>query len=104
MGVYSWRVNDVAIALAYVMVCLCNPDNKRAGFVGGTTIRETALMAAAYFAHGFLSQYELQPAERAMVWRLAACRLATSATMGWYSWSLDPANEYLKYHATPAWE
>lgn len=39
-----------------------------------------------------------------MVWKLAACRLATSATMGWYSWALDPANEYLKYHATPAWE
>ena len=39
-----------------------------------------------------------------MVWKLAACRLATSATMGWYSWALDPENEYLKYHATPAWE
>jgi hypothetical protein len=24
--------------------------------------------------------------------------------MGWYSISLDPSNEYLKYHATPAWE
>jgi hypothetical protein len=29
---------------------------------------------------------------------------ARAATMGWYSWSLDPSNEYLKYHATPAWE
>ena len=39
-----------------------------------------------------------------MIWKLSSCRLATSATMGWYSWALDPQNEYLKYHATPAWE
>lgn len=39
-----------------------------------------------------------------MVWKLAACRLATSATMGWYSWTLDRSNDYLIYHATPAWE
>ena len=48
--------------------------------------------------------YPLQPAERAVIWKLSSCRLATSATMGWYSWALDPQNEYLKYHATPAWE
>lgn len=39
-----------------------------------------------------------------MIWKLASCRLATSATMGWYSYAQDPTNEYLKYHATPAWE
>lgn len=106
-AVHSWRVNDVAIAMAYVMVCIANPENKRAGFgaVGGDGPQHPeALLAAAHFLAGFESTYPLQPAERAMVWKLASCRLATSATMGWYSWSLDPTNEYLKYHATPAWE
>ena len=36
-AVYSWRVNDVAIAMAYVMVCLCNPANKRGGFGAGSS-------------------------------------------------------------------
>ena len=31
-SVHSWRVNDVAIAMAYVMVCMANAENKRAGF------------------------------------------------------------------------
>jgi hydroxylysine kinase len=95
-AVHSWRVNDVAIAMAYVMVCIANPENKRAGFEEGTDKPES-LLAAAHFLAGFESNYPLQPTERAMVWKLASCRLATSATMGWYSWALDPTNEYLKY-------
>lgn len=105
-AVHSWRVNDVAIAMAYVMVCIANPENKRAGFAvaGDGPQYPESLVAAAHFLAGFESTYPLQDLERAMVWKLASCRLATSATMGWYSWALDPTNEYLKYHATPAWE
>lgn len=61
-AVHSWRVNDVAIALAYVMVCICNPENKRSGFGDDTAI--TALEAAAHFLQGFLSMYPLQPPVR----------------------------------------
>eukprot|EP01043_Picozoa_sp_COSAG02_P026015 COSAG02_NODE_1484_length_12382_cov_6.377758_3_plen_328_part_00 len=105
-AVHSWRVNDVAIAMAYVMVCVSNPENKRAGFAaaGDEEQYPESLLAAAHFLAGFESTYPLHDLERAMVWKLASCRLATSATMGWYSWALDPTNEYLKYHATPAWE
>jgi len=101
-SVVSWRVNDVAIAMAYVMVCVSNSENKRSGLEH--SVHPEAMLAAAHFLAGFEAAYPLLPIEHAMVWKLAACRLATSATMGWYSWALDPANEYLKYHATPAWE
>ena len=49
-AVHSWRVNDVAIAMAYVMVCICNPENKRSGFAGDAA---ESLLAAAHFLHGF---------------------------------------------------
>lgn len=66
-----------------------NAENARAGFGGGaSSVRmpesvaalpnAAAVEAAAHFLAGFLSCYPLQPAERSMVWRLAACRLATS--------------------------
>lgn len=34
---------------------------------------------------------------------LVACRLACSATMGTYSYTKDPTNEYLLEHSKPAW-
>merc|ERR1712154_335061 len=49
-SVHSWRVNDVAIAMAYVMVCMANPENKRFGFED--TMHPETLMAAAYFLAG----------------------------------------------------
>eukprot|EP00927_Polykrikos_kofoidii_P023530 TRINITY_DN2164_c0_g2_i1.p1 TRINITY_DN2164_c0_g2~~TRINITY_DN2164_c0_g2_i1.p1 ORF type:complete len:378 (+),score=60.08 TRINITY_DN2164_c0_g2_i1:72-1205(+) len=101
-SVHTWRVNDLAIAMAYVMICLSNPENKRAGFEEFGQV--DSLVAAAHFLVGFESIYPLLPTERAMVWKLASCRLATSGTMGWYAWAMDPSNEYLKYHAKPAWE
>jgi Ser/Thr protein kinase RdoA (MazF antagonist) len=46
----SWRVNDVAIAMAYVMVCISNTENKRSGFE--VSAQPEALLAAAHFLAG----------------------------------------------------
>eukprot|EP00929_Paragymnodinium_shiwhaense_P122539 TRINITY_DN95382_c0_g1_i1.p1 TRINITY_DN95382_c0_g1~~TRINITY_DN95382_c0_g1_i1.p1 ORF type:complete len:377 (+),score=83.56 TRINITY_DN95382_c0_g1_i1:78-1208(+) len=109
-AIYSWRVNDVAIALAYAMITLSNPDNKRSGFAG----EQHQVEGMTYFFQGVLDEYPLlTEAEVAVLPYLASCRLATSATLGWYSYKESVAAQpdmpeerrnYLLYHARPAWE
>jgi Ser/Thr protein kinase RdoA (MazF antagonist) len=103
-SVRSWRVNDVAIALAYLFVMLhrTKPAMKTSGFEsksGG----DLAIEAVSYFMQGVSRVYELTSLEMFLIPVLAACRLSISGTMGSYSYSLDPTNEYLKEHAEPAW-
>ena len=50
-----------------------------------------------------MAAYPLLPAEQEALLTLVACRLSTSAAMGAYSFSLEPENAYLQYHAEPAW-
>jgi hypothetical protein len=58
--------------------------------------------AAVAFYRGFNKVMPLRPREKEVVFGLALCRLAMSATLGAYSRSQEPDNAYLGLHATPA--
>ena len=62
-----------------------------------------AFAAAANVLRGFTQEYPLNAAERKHVHTLVCARLACSATLGAYSYSQDPGNEYLLLHAEPCW-
>ena len=76
--VYSWRVNDVAIGAAYVMVNLCTPENSREGF--STRGDHVAVQGVQKFVEGFLQQSTLSKDECRALPHLIAARLATSFT------------------------
>ena len=86
---HSWRVNDVAVGAAYVMVTLCTPENETDGFLADDSYK--ALEGARAFVKGVRSQYELTEAELAALPYLVVARLATSFTMGWVSYKASAA-------------
>ncbi len=88
--VYSNVVNDLSICMAYMM--LKPPKNS------------TPLIAACAVLTGFSKVFKLNQVERSSLRLLIACRLATSVTLGAFSISQDPSNEYLKLHAKPGRE
>ena len=156
-SVRSWRVNDIAIAVAYLFVMLHRtiPHIKTDKFSSKDS-QNLAIEALSYFMDGVSRVYDLSALEVSLIPVLAACRLSISGryfgtrhlkslstflhriltssssssssssshdlfelvllssansqnspphtgTMGSYSYSLDPTNEYLKEHAEPAW-
>jgi Ser/Thr protein kinase RdoA (MazF antagonist) len=74
-------VNELAIAMCYASVTPGNASDP----VG----------AAAAVYGGYCTEAALTPDEDAVVALLACCRLVCSVTMGAYSFSKDPTNEYL---------
>lgn len=92
--VRSFRVNDVAIAMAYAMISAYGKRLEgRNGFA-----------AAAALLKGFCAAYSLTDLELSLLPLLVRCRLALSVTYGAYSIQQDPGNaEYLSLHAQPAW-
>eukprot|EP00947_MAST-08B_sp_MAST-8B-sp1_P001726 g1726.t1 len=88
--VHSYRVNDVAIGMAYSMVTKYG--------------QEAPFEAPMAFFRGFAGQYPVDDLERELLWILVACRLAISTTCGALSQQKDPDNEYLKLHAEPGWK
>ena len=70
-----------------------------------TTYGKTShsLSALCSFLRGYALAYPLSPIERKHLITLVCCRLACSATLGAYSYSQDPSNEYLLLHAEPCW-
>ena len=62
------------------------------------------MSAAAALLRGFQSVKPLLPVERKHLVLLLTCRLACSATLGAYSYQLNPENKYLLLHAEPAWK
>mmetsp|Transcript_28360 Transcript_28360/g.59849 ORF Transcript_28360/g.59849 Transcript_28360/m.59849 type:complete len:371 (+) Transcript_28360:39-1151(+) len=85
--VRTWRVNEIAISMAYIML------NKR------DILRDASLLLRGYAKECLLSGDEVQ-----VLRTLVACRLACSATMSAYSASKDPTNEYLLITQEPGWE
>mmetsp|Transcript_64542 Transcript_64542/g.179056 ORF Transcript_64542/g.179056 Transcript_64542/m.179056 type:complete len:134 (+) Transcript_64542:134-535(+) len=76
--VYTWRINELAIAMAYSMVSSwATADNER-----------HCVDAAACVLRGFAATYRVGPTELALLRILTACRLACSYTMGMYVWVL----------------
>lgn len=63
-----------------------------------------SLAAAAAMLRGYHLVYPLMDVERQHLHLLAACRLACSVTLGAYSYQQNPGNEYLLFHAEPAWK
>lgn len=63
-----------------------------------------SLSAAASFLRGYNSVKRLTEDEKRFLPLLIACRLSCSATLGAYSYSQNPGNEYLLLHSKPAWE
>eukprot|EP00948_MAST-09A_sp_MAST-9A-sp1_P003127 g3127.t1 len=88
--VYSYKVCDLAISMAYMTLT-------QKGRVDPFGICTSFLQGYSAKAKTVLSGVELS-----ILPCLVACRLATSYTMGCYSYSLDPGNEYLLFHAEPA--
>eukprot|EP00301_Raphidiophrys_heterophryoidea_P003591 c11617_g1_i1.p1 GENE.c11617_g1_i1~~c11617_g1_i1.p1 ORF type:complete len:147 (-),score=29.04 c11617_g1_i1:515-955(-) len=98
-SVFSWRVADVAIAMAYAAVTVMTPHNKFTGYESPNR----AAQACEQVIAGFLSDYSLTQEELAVVDILCVGRLVTSGVIGWFSFSQNPTNLYLKKHSEPAW-
>ena len=96
--VYTMRVNEVAIAMAYAMVSTVAKDAVAAGAPEGVVECAFALLA------GFASVVPLTAAEIDVLPTLVAARLAISVTMGAYSYAKEPENKYLLVHAQPGWD
>lgn len=87
-AVHTWRVNEIAIALAYALLSpygLQHPSATWACLLGG------------YCVVNPLTGVELTHLRT-----LVAVRLSISISVGAFSISKDPSNEYLKLHAVPA--
>ena len=63
-----------------------------------------SISAACAILRGFHHVYPLSAQEQKHLRLLVACRLATSATFGNYSYKQNPTNKYLLLHAKPAWD
>lgn len=99
--VYSPRVNDLAIGIAYMLIAsVTEPEDPTSRRV---TRPLDPIEAAAAFYGGYASCTPLTIAEKQVLHTLVACRLAISFTFGMYSFSQDPTNEYLLMHAQPAY-
>jgi hypothetical protein len=87
----SWRVLEISVALAYSLLSVYAKPGR-------------SLAAAAAMLRGYHSVYPITDVERQHLHLLVACRLACSVTLGAYSYQQNPENEYLLFHAEPAWK
>lgn len=83
---HSWLVNEVAIALTYVMMEKENP-----------------LEIAVEFIKGYHSVMPLQERELDILYHLIAARLCTSVCNSAYAKTLKPDSEYITISEQPAW-
>jgi inosine triphosphate pyrophosphatase len=88
---YSWRILDLSVAMAYSMLTTYGQKGR-------------SVSAAAAMLRGYNSVYPVTNLELQHLHLLVACRLACSCTLGAYSFSQNPENEYLLLHAQPAWD
>ena len=65
--------------------------------------RGRSISALAAMVRGYNSVYPLLEVEMDCLHLFMACRLATSVTLGAYSYQQNPGNEYLLFHAEPGW-
>ena len=84
--VYSYRVCDIAIAMAYACIG-----------------KEDLFSLPGSILAGYQSSFPLSDAEFDLLYYLMIARMAQSATMGSYAYAQNP-DEYLLVHAAPAWK
>jgi len=84
-------VFELAIAIVYSM--------------SQTSQTQDALDACGHMVAGYLSrrQRALTRAERAALWPCVAARFAQSLTMGEYTYTIDPTNDYVLTSAKRGW-
>lgn len=92
-AVFTWSVNEVAIAMAY---CVLNPS----GLVD-PLLSMGSLLLGYLVARGSESGGLTQREERSLL-PLMCVRLSISIMVGSYSIREEPQNEYLNIHARPA--
>ncbi|KNC51207.1 uncharacterized protein AMSG_11990 [Thecamonas trahens ATCC 50062] len=103
--VYSKRVYELAILMAYTML----PSRALLDDASHTDEAESArLVAAAHavytgYADAVADSAPITDLERSLLFTLVRSRLAQSVTMSAYSFSKDPTNEYLLVTARPGW-
>jgi len=96
--VRTWRVNEIAITAAYVLIML--QYDRRAD----APEPPDAASALATLIRSYNEHMPLTEDEWAVLPTLISCRLATSLSVGAYSSSKDPDNEYLKLTLVPGWK
>eukprot|EP01034_Spumella_vulgaris_P021428 gene21428-27458_t len=87
-AVHTWSVNEVAIAMAYALITSFGQ------------LQPYLALAALLF--GYVQNRRLSEEELRVLPVLIATRLSISISVGAYSISKEPENEYLKLHALPA--
>jgi Ser/Thr protein kinase RdoA (MazF antagonist) len=86
-AVHTWRVNELAIAMAYALLTSYGRENQY-------------LALGGLFA-GYTSLHQLTDAELDCLSTLIQVRLSISVMVGACAISKEPENEYLKLHAVP---
>lgn len=84
---YSWIINELAIALSYVMMD-----------------KEDPLAIAAPLISGYQSVFSLNEQELDILYYLVAARLCTSVCNSAYAKTLKPDSEYITISEKPAWD
>lgn len=84
---HTWLINEVAVALTYVMMG-----------------KEHPLEIAAYLIEGYHKSNPLKEEELDILYYLVAARLCTSVCNSAYAKKLKPDSEYITVSEKPAWE
>lgn len=106
-SVYTWTINDIAIAICYALISEYGRNNaiSTITFLLGElpiSLSRGHNITRIFYIGGYLSQLSLTKQELKHLKVLIACRLSISISVGAYSIYKDPTNEYLKLHAIPA--
>lgn len=101
--VHSWLVNEIAIAAAYVIIggWAGRLSEKELGEIESKDYAPSWIDNCTELIRGYETGIKLEKNEREIIYTLIQCRIATSVTLGAYSISKDPTNEYLKLHSKP---
>ncbi|KAK3244720.1 hypothetical protein CYMTET_45681 [Cymbomonas tetramitiformis] len=83
----TWIVNEIAIAVAYIMLEKKDP-----------------LEAGARLLSGYIDHFPLNKLEVSLLPTLVACRLTCTCVMGAYSHQQEPDNDYLLLTQEPGWK
>jgi len=84
---HSWVINEIAIALTYVMM-----------------EKEDPLATATPLIQGYQSVFQLNEQEIDILYYLIAARLCTSVCNSAYTKTLKPNSEYITISEKPAWD
>lgn len=113
-AVYTWSINEVAIAMAYALISnygRSNPIHCLSCLYGGfkyatdtaesTVGTESSSENNSHLSDGGI-EHTSDTADEDHLHTLICVRLCLSIMIGAYSISKDPSNEYLKLHSHPA--